>query len=109
MATVDDELAQLRRRIAAMEAAISRLEASQQAAGAAALVVETIEEDEYPETGGTYIAGRPVSVGGDETEGATPTFTALEGAVKFAHLGNTLPAEGSRVLIQRAGARWCGC
>lgn len=88
----------LRRRLAALEAALDRLEDAELAAPRSQLCLTTTIAS-YPTTAGAYYAVQAQRVSGSEAEGGTPTLAAV-GPKFFAYnLGSAVPPSGTKVIV----------
>lgn len=65
-----------------------------------AIVCKTVAVGTYPTVAGRYYAVRPISLFGDEVEGATPAVADSGPGHFFAvHLGTNVPPVGTRVFV----------
>jgi hypothetical protein len=92
------------RAMAAALAAVPR--ASQGSPTGAACVVKTTHMTAYPTKAGSWIAVVACDVGGTEQEGQPATIGGLKGPFLAAHIGATLPPEGTSVMARRASGAW---
>ncbi len=61
----------------------------------------------YPTSAGVFYACNPELIYGNETEGATPTFTADGSTIVYAlNLGTSIPPNGTILVIHSVGGRW---
>jgi hypothetical protein len=74
--------------------------------GSASVVVRTTHMTAYPTVKNTWIAVVACDVGGTEQEGQPATIGGLKGAFLAAHIGATLPPEGTTVVARRASGAW---
>ncbi len=96
-----EELRGLRERMEAIEGALARLDRDDDD-GQPARVVQVVGAV----LAGKYFAANPVTVGGPETEGATPTFEVhTDATVYVANLGTGKPAAGTRLIAEGSGDR----
>jgi hypothetical protein len=78
--------------------------------GARSLLVQTTTQTTYPTSAGVFYAVVAVDVTGDETEGATPTFSAQSQIFYALNLGTAVPPSGTNILADFIGGialfRW---
>jgi hypothetical protein len=76
--------------------------------GSAALCCTTTTVDTYPTSAARFYGCNPNLIYGDETEGATPSFSADGATVLYAlNLGTAIPPSGTTVVVHSVGGRWC--
>ncbi len=75
--------------------------------GTISQLVQTITEDTYPTSAGSFFACQPLLVDGSETEGAAAAFTPDPARTVYAYnLGTQIPAVSTRLIITAVGGRW---
>jgi hypothetical protein len=75
--------------------------------GAAAVLAQTTTVDTYPTTASAFYACKPVDIDGDESEGASATYTTETMNVFYAwNAGTTVPGERTTVICHAVGGRW---
>ena len=95
-----------RSRTAALGDALGQLDTNESHCSAASVLL-TFTETTYPTTAATTYATHPVTILGDDTEGAAATLTADTAVTIYAlNLGSTVPPSGTYVLGHQAGGRW---
>ena len=76
--------------------------------GSAGFLLVTTTCASYPTAAGSVYCCNPVWLDADDTEGATPTFTADTGVTIYAlNIGTTVPPAGSYVIAVAVGGRVC--
>lgn len=101
----EDELRQLRDRVADLEDLLDRLEGEGND-GAACVVGTSFAQSSYPGSAGMFYAFHRTSVTGTETEGSTPTLTTDADVILAANLGTAVPPSGTAIPLDRVPHRW---
>jgi hypothetical protein len=100
------DLRVMRERQAAAADALDRASGAE-STGSAALCVITTTVTSYPTSAGVFYACNPELIYGNETEGATPAFSADGSTVVYAlNLGTAIPPNGTILVIHSVGGRW---
>jgi hypothetical protein len=97
------ELATLRRRMAELEAELSRATRPAPDAGVP-IVVRTAVRTTYPTSAPACVAAHPVDVAAVEVEGGVVTLTEGTAWIVVAVLGSDLPPVGSYLLVEPIGS-----
>jgi hypothetical protein len=102
-----NDLRVMRERQLAAADALDRAAAAT-ATGSAALCVTTTTVTTYPTSAGKFYACNPNLCYGNESEGATPTFSADGSTIIYAlNLGTSIPPTGTVLVVHAVGGRWC--
>ncbi len=73
----------------------------------AAMVVQTFTQTTYPTTPENFYACHPGIITGDETEGATPTFTFdSDTTIYCLNTGTAIPPSGTKLVAHLGSGRW---
>jgi hypothetical protein len=96
----------LRQREAATRSAAFRL-APFAEEGAVAVLAQTTSVSAYPTAANVVYACSPVSVDGQETEGAAVSFSVDQSRTFYAlNLGSQVPPPGTKLIAHACGGRW---
>ena len=76
--------------------------------GNAALLCITTTVATYPTVAARVYALFPQDIDGAETEGAACTYTSSSATAMYGvNLGTAIPPNGTRVIVDAIGGRWC--
>lgn len=104
--SIGGETRLLRDRHAALAAAIDR-RSTVPTDGAARQLVQVFNNGAMPTANDHYFSAHPVNVGGEESEGSTPTFDVNTTQVVIVDvLGSTPPSVGDMLVATGVGGRW---
>lgn len=95
----------LNRRLDDLEAALARLNTTDQGGGAA-MLARTTTIASYPTVAQACYAVQPLLLTGPEREGGPVTLTALAQGFFALNLGSTVPVTGTVVVLTHVGNRW---
>jgi hypothetical protein len=73
--------------------------------GAAGMLLVTTTCSSYPTAAGSVYCCNPVWIDADDTEGATPTFSAAADTIYALNVGSEVPPAGSNVIAVAVGGR----
>jgi hypothetical protein len=102
---IQDELQQLRQRVANAEEALERLE-TEDVTGTMAIVGRTATKETYPTTANAWYWIERVRLGGDEVEGGAIVVTTVEDGFFAYNLGSGIPPVGSLVICNDSGEHY---
>jgi hypothetical protein len=84
---------------------IEALEGEERSDGSSSLLVQTVAESTYPTTPLACFACTPVTIDGEDTEGAAANFAVDDsGAILYAfNLGSSVPPVGTALVVDDVG------